>query len=290
MDNHHLEKGATELEEVASTERQDFGLRVLPFRPKCWRSTRLRIAHFHSAGRKLGTHSFELAEKDESGSQIWSLVQQRVKTTMAQPATNGVEHIDADDQSKTTVPLVDAQAAILDSFHLENVSPATLAVHADDPLNVVSDVAPPVHVSTTFRYPRDPEQLHSIYGRPSDERDPTEHCYSRDTTHGSSRLEAILTSLLRAPCLTYSSGLSAFHALLVFLNPKVIAIGDGYHGCHGVIRLQQRLTGCKRLPLDCKPEDLSEGDLVCVETPINPTGKAFNIQHYADIAHSRGHI
>ena len=207
---------------------------------------------------------------------------------MAQPAMNGVEHFDADDQSKTTVPPVDAQAAALDLFHLDNVSPATLAVHADDPLNVVSDVAPPVHVSTTFRYPRDPEQLHSIYGRPSDKRNPTEHCYSRDTTHGSSRLEAILTSLLGAPCLTYSSGLSAFHALLVFFNPKVIAIGDGYHGCHGVIRLQQRLTGCKQLPLDSKPEELSEGDLICVETPINPTGKAFNIQHYADIAHSRG--
>jgi cystathionine beta-lyase/cystathionine gamma-synthase len=143
-------------------------------------------------------------------------------------------------------------------------------------------------MSTTFRYNRDPDQLHSIYGRPNDERNPTEHCYSRDTTHGSSRLEAILTSLLHAPCLTYSSGLSAFHALLVFLNPKVIAISDGYHGCHGVIRLLQRLTGCKQLPLDCNPEELSEGDLVCVETPINPTGRAFNIQHYADIAHSRG--
>ena len=208
---------------------------------------------------------------------------------MAHPETNGVEHIDADDSSKTTVPQVDSQAtAPVDSSYLHNVSPATLAIHADDPLNVVSDVAPPVHVSTTFRYPRDPEKLHSIYGRPSDERDPTEHCYSRDTTHGSSRLEAILTSLLHAPCLTYSSGLSAFHALLVLLNPKVIAISDGYHGCHGVVRLQQRLTGCKQLPLDCKPEELSEGDLMCVETPINPTGRAFNIQHYADIAHSRG--
>lgn len=30
---------------------------------------------------------------------------------------------------------------------------ATLAVHADDSQNVVSDVAPPLHLSTTFRYP-----------------------------------------------------------------------------------------------------------------------------------------
>ena len=208
---------------------------------------------------------------------------------MAQSETNGVQHIDADDQSKTTFPQAQSEAAAaVDSHYLANVSPSTLAIHADDSLNIVTDVAPPVHVSTTFRYPRDPDQLRSIYGRPADERNPTEHCYSRDTTHSSSRLEAILTSLLHAPCLTYSSGLSAFHALLVFLNPKVIAISDGYHGCHGVIRLQQRLTGCKHVPIDCKPEELSEGDLICVETPINPTGRAFNIQHYADIAHSRG--
>jgi hypothetical protein len=28
--------------------------------------------------------------------------------------------------------------------------------------------------------------------------------------------------------------LSAFHALLVNIVPKVIAISGGYHGCHGV--------------------------------------------------------
>lgn len=202
--------------------------------------------------------------------------------------TNGIQ---GDDASKTTIPTssIDSQTATsFDALYLQNVSPSTLAIHADDPLNVVTDVAPPVHVSTTFRYPRDPAQLHPIYGVPSDQRNSNEHCYSRDTTHGSSRIEAILTSLLKAPCLTYSSGLSAFHALLVFLNPKVIAIGDGYHGCHGVIKLHQRLTGSKQLPLDCKAEELSEGDLICLETPVNPTGKAFNIQHYADIAHSRG--
>ena len=101
---------------------------------------------------------------------------------MAQSETNGVQHIDADDQSKTTIPQAESQAAAaVDSRYLANVSRSTLAIHADDPLNIVTDVAPPVHVSTTFRYPRDPDQLHSIYGRPSDERNPTEHCYSRDT-------------------------------------------------------------------------------------------------------------
>lgn len=169
---------------------------------------------------------------------------------------------------------------------LRNVEPATLALHADDPFNSVEDVAPPIHVSTTFRYPRDPDALRPFHEAHGDQKE--QHIYSRHTTYSSTRLEAILSSLLHAPCLTYSSGLSALHALLTFLNPKAVAIGDGYHGSHGVLGLHNRLTGCKILPLDCKAEDLGEGDLICLETPVNPTGYALNIQHYADIAHSRG--
>ena len=41
----------------------------------------------------------------------------------------------------------------------ENAGPSTLSLHADDPANVVTDVAPPLHVSTTFRYPDNPEDL-----------------------------------------------------------------------------------------------------------------------------------
>jgi hypothetical protein len=44
-------------------------------------------------------------------------------------------------------------------------SPATIALHADDPLNVVDDVAPPMHVSTTYRYPHNPEALFSVTER-----------------------------------------------------------------------------------------------------------------------------
>lgn len=37
--------------------------------------------------------------------------------------------------------------------------PSTKALHADDRLNLVTDVAPPIHLSTTFRYSNDPDQL-----------------------------------------------------------------------------------------------------------------------------------
>jgi cystathionine beta-lyase/cystathionine gamma-synthase len=172
---------------------------------------------------------------------------------------------------------------------LPSLSLSTQSVHADDHLNVVDDVAPPVHITTTFRYPRDPSLL-----RPHHERtqqpvlDIGEHCYSRQSTPGGSRLETILSTLLKNPCISYSSGLAAFHALLTFLNPKKVSIGDGYHGCHGTLGLHERTTGCKVLPLDCATEELGEGDLIHLETPVNPTGRAFDIQLYADKAHSRG--
>lgn len=36
---------------------------------------------------------------------------------------------------------------------------STRSLHADDVLNLVSDVAPPMHVATTFRYSSDPATL-----------------------------------------------------------------------------------------------------------------------------------
>jgi cystathionine beta-lyase/cystathionine gamma-synthase len=117
---------------------------------------------------------------------------------------------------------------------------------------------------------------------------PNEFVYSRECSGNPTRLEAILSSILKAPCLTYSSGLAAVHAFYTMLNPKTVSIGNGYHGTHGALSLHQRLSGCKKLPLDCDPEELSAGDLICLETPVNPTGNAFNIAQYAEKAHSRG--
>ncbi|KAK0119056.1 hypothetical protein ONS96_012124 [Cadophora gregata f. sp. sojae] len=170
---------------------------------------------------------------------------------------------------------------------LSKLSLSSKTIHADDYLNQGSDVAPPMHVSTTFRYDRNPDKLKSWA-----ERQPGEmfegHIYSRYTTPNTTRFEAILSDILKGPTLTYGSGLSAFHALLVFLNPKQISIGDGYHGCHGVIDIHQKLTGLKKIALDCPAEDLQPGDIVHVETPLNPTGTAYNLKEFAEKAHARG--
>ncbi|KAF4990033.1 hypothetical protein FGRMN_8734 [Fusarium graminum] len=167
------------------------------------------------------------------------------------------------------------------------LSLASRAVHADNGIQSHRAVAPAMHVSTTFRYNDDPDALKAWDN--TDPNNPLDsHVYSRATGPNTTRLEAILTSIIGAPTITYSSGLSAFHAMLVHMNPKRIAIGDGYHGCHGVISILTRLTGLKVLPLDCAVEDLEPGDVIHVETPLNPTGEARDLAAYAEKARKSG--
>lgn len=183
--------------------------------------------------------------------------------------------------------------------------PATWGIHADNSVNVLTDVAPPIHVATTFRYPRDPEELNPVpeEGEYLDLSTPL--VYSRATNANINRLETVLAPLIypRAKpeefkdlannVVSYSSGLSAYHALLVNVVPRVIAISGGYHGCHGVIGLHKKMHGVKTVDLHASNEawdaaGLGKGDIVHLETPLNPTGEAFDIQHYADRAHARG--
>ncbi|KAI8957703.1 cystathionine gamma-synthase [Daldinia sp. FL1419] len=171
----------------------------------------------------------------------------------------------------------------------QHLSLSAQTIHADDFLNSHQSVAPPIHVSTTFRYNDDPDELKPWTNiNPNNPYD--SHVYSRDTAPNTSRLEAVLTSILHGSVLTYSSGLSAFHALLVHLNPKRVAITEGYHGCHGVIKVLSKLTGLSTITLDDDFSALQPGDVVHVETPLNPTGEARNLRYYADKAHERGCI
>jgi cystathionine beta-lyase len=62
----------------------------------------------------------------------------------------------------TSTPLVNSQENAEDhgpDHGLANLSLSSKTVHADDYLNKGRDVAPPLHVSTTFRYNQDPDQL-----------------------------------------------------------------------------------------------------------------------------------
>ncbi|KAI9659011.1 MAG: hypothetical protein M1821_001971 [Bathelium mastoideum] len=163
------------------------------------------------------------------------------------------------------------------------------------------NVAPALHTSTTFRYTDDLSRLRpttdeSLYEAADLSKQPP-YVYSRLTAPNSTRFEQILATLLKGDVVTYSSGLSAFHAALTFLNPKVVAIGHGqlggYHGCHGVLNLYQRVSGCKIVDLFADDAvwdaaGLGKGDVVHMESPLNPTGIAYNIAEFADRVRKRG--
>ncbi|CAG7979871.1 unnamed protein product [Penicillium salamii] len=168
-----------------------------------------------------------------------------------------------------------------------NSHPSTKALHADDILNQVSDVAPPIHLSTIFRYPDDPEQLVPSED-PVDEFNGKNYVYSREFAPNPTRFEAVLSSLIGGTAVSYSTGLAALHAALTLLNPRRISVGDGYHGSHEVIAVVSRLSGLQKLPLDCPADSLNAGDVILLETPVNPLGTAFSIEEYALKAHSRG--
>ncbi|KAI0401838.1 Cys/Met metabolism PLP-dependent enzyme-domain-containing protein [Xylaria palmicola] len=172
---------------------------------------------------------------------------------------------------------------------LQHLSLSAQTVHADDFLNSHTAVAPPMHVSTTFRYSRNPDELSYMNNASSTGAHDT-HIYSRISAPNTQRFEAILTSILRGPALSYGSGLAAFHALVVFVNPRRVAIGGGYHGCHNVLKVVSKLTGLAQLDLDCADEALGPGDLIHVETPLNPTGEARDLEHYAAKARRTGAV
>ncbi|KAK4149762.1 pyridoxal phosphate-dependent transferase [Chaetomidium leptoderma] len=169
------------------------------------------------------------------------------------------------------------------------LSLASRSVHADDYTNSHTAVAPPMHVSTTFRYADDPNEL-----LPWSDFDPARmdnpYIYSRASAPNTTRYEAILTSLLGGPVVSYASGLAAFHAMVVFLNPKRVAIGGGYHGCHGILKLMHKLNGLEQLELEDDNDlaKLQRGDVIHVETPLNPTGEARDLAYYRRKADERG--
>ncbi|KAJ3393720.1 hypothetical protein HDU84_001127 [Entophlyctis sp. JEL0112] len=99
------------------------------------------------------------------------------------------------------------------------------------------------------------------------------------------RVEAVLGAINKGIAVTYSSGLSAAYAALLHLAPKRIAIRGGYQGTHGVVKLYRRQSPIPVIDLD---DSFAEGDVVWLETPLNPTGEIADVSAYADRAHAVG--
>lgn len=164
---------------------------------------------------------------------------------------------------------------------------STNLIHSADKLSRVSDVIPPINVTTTFKYNEDYNKLVTAKDSPKDGIIGN-HIYSRLSHPNSETVEKLLESILDGNVVVYNSGLAAFFAALTYFNPKTIAIGRGYHGCHGIADLFTRIKGLKQIALEDDFSVLEKGDLVCLETPVNPDGKVFDIQHYAAKAHEKG--
>ncbi|CCG82892.1 Putative uncharacterized protein [Taphrina deformans PYCC 5710] len=154
---------------------------------------------------------------------------------------------------------------------------STDLLHADDNVEDLCDVSPAIHLSTTYEYTKDNK--------------PRDAVYSRESVPTVQRCEAVLAKILGAPCVTYSSGLSAAYALLVHLCPRRLylerAEKGGYHGSLGVADIFKRHSHIEIHTLDKLDGNdfvLEKGDIVWLETPLNPTGEATDIARYAKIA------
>jgi cystathionine gamma-synthase len=146
--------------------------------------------------------------------------------------------------------------------------PDTLAVHADEGLEPAPDVAPPIHVSTTF-----------------DAENPEGLVYARNDQPTRRRLEAVLGALDGGGAVVYASGQAAALAALTLWKPRRVAIArGGYHGTHAAIDSLAG-WGVQKVPLD---GPLGEGDLVWLETPKNPTCELHDVAAHAARAHQAG--
>lgn len=177
---------------------------------------------------------------------------------------------------------------------------ATLLLHADTP-DVAKEpthpVAPPISMSTTFRQPHPDSELgkgvDQTYDAPEQ---PSMHIYSRYTQETGLRAEHVLTDLLGGRALTFGSGLAASLAVLTVLAPSVIALRRGYFGMHCVVEMYARGRSVQVVDLD-DDVPVNEGELdeatgirhgatlLWVETPLNPTGEARDLDYYAKKAH-----
>lgn len=97
----------------------------------------------------------------------------------------------------------------------------------------------------------------------------------------------MLRSVFGGDCVAYPSGLAAWNAVMVLLSPKRVFLGPGYHGIDRNLVLQARTNGVERFPLE-EIDQLRAGDLLHIETPVNPFGEARNIAYYAEKAKAAG--
>lgn len=146
--------------------------------------------------------------------------------------------------------------------------PDTAALHADQGIEPVPDVAPPLHLSTTF----DADNAQGLV-------------YARAAQATRARLEAVLGALEGGEAVSYASGQAASMAALLHFRPRRVAIArGGYHGTHAAIEALAPF-GVGKIALDAP---LRKDDLVWLETPKNPTCELADVAAHAVRARAAG--
>ena len=167
---------------------------------------------------------------------------------------------------------------------------ATTGIHGADDIHETSDVIPPISISSTFKYSSDPSKLVKLAkNEDGEELFTRDLIYSRWAHPNGDRVEAIVGKLTNSYATVYSSGLGAFHAAMVHFNPKQLCIDKAYHGCLGIADILTRNYGLKQLSMSDEDLDkLGKGDVVHLETPVNPESRCYDIKYFADKAHAKG--
>ncbi|BGO96806.1 putative trans-sulfuration enzyme [Rhodotorula toruloides] len=169
---------------------------------------------------------------------------------------------------------------------------ATRSIHYDSDLSG-PEVAANISTTTTFRHPS-PKQIASkpegYYSDKWDASEPSRDIYSRYTQPTLTRVERVLSSIIGQPTVVYPSGISSAFAVLLLVRPDVIAITEGYHGCHASLEVYRRLRGEDQVSVIKLDDEYPNGKkLLCwVETPLNPTGESRSIAAYAKRARAVG--
>jgi len=153
---------------------------------------------------------------------------------------------------------------------------STRLVHADDNSeSAITDIAPPLHVSTTY----------SVTGGPAS------FTYSRSDHPTRRRVETVLETLCGGPTFCFASGVAAVTAVLYAARPKRLFTMLGYFGSRGAVT-SYRAIGRNELAdtmfehvEQLLEQELESGDLVMIESPRNPDALLVDIELVA--AHVR---
>ena len=144
---------------------------------------------------------------------------------------------------------------------------ATRAIHADEALADTSDVAAPLHLSTTYRRGEE-----------------TDLTYSRTDTATRRRLEAVLGSLEGGHCAAFASAQAASFAALYHFGIRRVLTDSAYWGTESLFAsLGER--GVEIVAPETAPR---AGDLVWIETPNSRLCQVHDVAAIAARAHAAG--